>query len=121
MRVLQFLLFAQRCQLTSHRAARNRIRGPGYRGGSGIGGGGGSHLVELLLELRDHGLLDDAPLLVQVLDYVLVVLAVDGHDDGLDGGVRLDQDACMGVAAPGVSGGRLAEEGARERVSADLG
>lgn len=67
--------------------------------GGGKGSEGGPHLVELLLELRDHGLLDDAPLLVQVLDYVLVVLAVDGYDDGLDGGVRLDQDACMGGVA----------------------
>lgn len=104
MRVSQFLFIAHgKGQLTSpSRCTQSYSAAPGItdRGGSGAGDGGGRpHLVELLLELRDHGLLDDAPLLVQVLDYVLVVLAVDGYNDRLDGGVRLDQDACMGGVA----------------------
>lgn len=50
-------------------------------------------LIELLLQLSDHGLFDDAPLLVEILDYIVMILTVDIDNNGFDGGVTLDQDA----------------------------
>lgn len=79
-----------------------------------------SHLVELVLEVGDHGFLDDAPLLVQVLDYVLMVRAVDVDDDRLHGRVALDQDACGGYKTPGLVG-RRRRSGIRGRATANLG
>jgi hypothetical protein len=65
--------------------------------GRSQGGRQSTHLVQELLQLRNHVLLDDDALLVQVLDNVLVVVfAVDRHDDGLDRRVALDQDAWRG-------------------------
>lgn len=50
-----------------------------------------TYLLQFIFQARDHVLHDDDTLLVQVLDDVLVVLAVvDVDDDGLDGRVALD-------------------------------
>lgn len=50
------------------------------------------------LQVRDHVLLDDEVRLVEVLDDVIVVLAVDVDDDGLDGRLALDEDTCTGFS-----------------------
>lgn len=53
----------------------------------------GTNLVKLFLEGGDHVLLDNDVLVVEVLDDVVVVVGVDVDDDGLDGGVALDEDS----------------------------
>lgn len=63
-------------------------------------GDGGTHLLQLELEGRDHGLFDDDALLVKVLDDVVVVHAVDVDDDGLDRRVALDEHAWDGYGQP---------------------
>ena len=52
-----------------------------------------TYIFELLFEEMHHVFLDDDSLLVQVFDDEVVVDAVDVDDDGLDGGIALDQDA----------------------------
>lgn len=53
-----------------------------------------AHILQSPLQLADHVFLDDDTLLVEVLDDEVMVLTVDVHDDGLDGGIALDQHAC---------------------------
>lgn len=52
----------------------------------------GSYIVKLSLELVQHVFLDNNPLIIQVLDDKVMVDRVDVDDDGLDGGIALDQD-----------------------------
>lgn len=59
-----------------------------------------TYILELLLQQGHHVLLNHDALLVQVLDDEVVVVAVDIHDDGLDGRVALDEHAYE--AKPGV-------------------
>lgn len=58
---------------------------------------GKSYVLELLLELGQHHLLNDEMGLIKVLDNVLVAVAVDVDDDRLDGRVALDENACYVV------------------------
>lgn len=58
----------------------------------------GTHIFKLLLEQRNHVLLDDNALLVEVLDDEVVVFTVNVDNDGLDGGVALDEHAWQGRA-----------------------
>lgn len=57
-------------------------------------GGSKINLFELPFEKCYHVFLDDDALLVEVLDYKVMILAVDADDDGLDGRVAFDQDSC---------------------------
>jgi len=52
-----------------------------------------AHLVQLLLQYRQHGLLDQEVCLVEILDDNVVGAAVDVQDDGLDGRLDRDEDA----------------------------
>lgn len=55
-----------------------------------------THVFELLLQSRDHVLLNNDALLVKIFDDILVAFAIDADNDGLDGGVALDQDSWRG-------------------------
>lgn len=52
------------------------------------------YLLQLVLELGDLVRLHEDAALVEVLDDVVVVLLVNGDDDGLDGGVAFDKNTC---------------------------
>ena len=63
-----------------------------------------THVVEQLLDQGSLVRLDKEVCLVQVLDDELVLL-VEVDEDGLDGGLALDERACVGVgllAGPGL-------------------
>ena len=63
-----------------------------------------THLLELLLEHGQHRFLDKKVGLIEVFNNELVVMvAVDVHEDRLDGRLALDQHACR------VSNGLLGE------------
>jgi hypothetical protein len=53
-----------------------------------------AHILQSSLQLADHVFLDNDTLLVEVLDDEVMVFTVDVHDNGLDGGIALDQHAC---------------------------
>ena len=56
-----------------------------------------SHLLEPQLQFRQLALLDHEGLVVEIFDDVVVFVLVDFEDDGFDGGVAFDEDACRVV------------------------
>jgi hypothetical protein len=63
-----------------------------------------AYVLELLLQRSDHVLLDNDTLLVEILDYVVMVVAIDVDNDGFDGWVALNEHACDTHALAGILG-----------------
>lgn len=55
-----------------------------------------THVFELSFEHGDHVLFDNYALLVEVFDNVVMIGAIDAHDDGLDGRIAFDENTCSG-------------------------
>ena len=55
-----------------------------------------THVFELRFEHGDHVLFDNYALVVEVFDNVVMIGAIDAHDDGLDGRIAFDENACGG-------------------------
>jgi hypothetical protein len=57
-----------------------------------------THIFQLLLQQRNHVLLDNNALLIQILYDKVVVLAINVDNNGLDGRIALNEHACSGLA-----------------------
>jgi hypothetical protein len=53
-----------------------------------------THIFELGLEHRDHVFFHNYAFVVEVFDYVVMIGTVDANNDGLDGRVAFDKNAC---------------------------
>lgn len=55
-----------------------------------------THVFEFRFEHGDHVLFDNYALVVEVFDNVVMIGAIDAHDDGLDGRIAFDENTCSG-------------------------
>lgn len=56
-----------------------------------------TYILQLLLDIIHHGLLDDQPAIIDVLDDDVLRFAVEVHYDGLDGWLTFYEHACEGM------------------------
>lgn len=77
-----------------------------------------TNLIELSLEQTNHILLYNDVLVVEILNDVVMVVGVDINDDGLDGGVALDEDSWKGGAGMLVGRGNIWGRAAGQRGQA---
>lgn len=61
---------------------------------SGVLIGKCTHIFEFSLEHRDHVFFDDYAFVVEIFDYVVMIGTVDANNDGFDGRIAFDENAC---------------------------